>query len=43
MNFMHNTGILIDFVNLTKSEFLKLYTHITEQEYDNTVVIFNLS
>ncbi|WP_262482530.1 hypothetical protein [Bacteroides neonati] len=43
MNFMHNTGIMIDFINLTKEEFLKLYSHIAEQEYDNTVVIFHLS
>lgn len=43
MNFMHNTGILIDFINLTKEEFLKLYPQISEQEYLSTLTIFNLS
>ncbi|CDN30795.1 hypothetical protein BN938_0690 [Mucinivorans hirudinis] len=43
MNFLQDTSKMIDFITLSKAEFLKLYPQITEEQYHNTVAIFNLS
>ena len=36
-NFIDDEEKMIDFNAITKEEFLKSYSYITEQEYDNTM------
>lgn len=43
MNFIHDTQKMLDFITLSKEEFLKAYTQISEQEYENTLVLYHLS
>lgn len=43
MNFIHDTQKMLDFVTLTKEEFLKLYKEVSEQEYNNTLVLYHLT
>ena len=38
LNFTNDKEKMNDFKILTKEEFLKSYSYITEEEYDNTVL-----
>ena len=40
MNFLDDIEKMIDFKILTKKEFLKFYSYLTEEEYDNTLKFF---
>lgn len=42
MSFLNDVKKLHDFVTLTKSEFLNLYTQVSEQQYDYAVAVYNL-
>jgi hypothetical protein len=35
-NFIDDSEKMRDFMKLTKDEFLKSYSYLTEEEYDNT-------
>ena len=37
INFLNDKEKMIDFKILTKEEFLKSYSYLTEEEYDNTL------
>ena len=40
-NFIDDKEKMNDFKNLSKNEFLKSYSYLTEEEYDNTKTIYN--
>ena len=40
-NFIDDKEKMKDFKNLSKNEFLKSYSYLTEEEYDNTRAIYN--
>lgn len=40
-NFLNDIDKMYDFLALTKDEFLFSYDYLTEQEYDNTLRLFN--
>lgn len=40
-NFINDEEKMNDFFDNTKEDFLKLYSYLTEQEYNNTEVIVN--
>lgn len=39
-NFYDDEEKMFDFLILTKEEFLKSYSYLTEEEYDNTMDIY---
>lgn len=42
LSFIDDKEKMVDFKNLTKEEFLKSYSYLTEKEYDATVLHCNL-
>lgn len=43
MNFLQDTSKMIDFITLSKAEFLKLHPQITEEQYNNTSTLYHLT
>lgn len=39
-NFINDRDKMQDFLALTKEEFLEFYSYLTEEEYDNTLKIY---
>lgn len=42
-NFLHDVDKISDFVSLSKEEFLASYSYLTEEEYDNTKRLYEIS
>lgn len=38
ISFIDDNEKYIDFLNLSKEEFLKMYSYLTEEEYNNTMI-----
>ena len=38
ISFIDDGEKYIDFLNLSKEEFLKMYSYVTEEEYNNTMI-----
>jgi len=38
ISFIDDEEKYIDFLNLSKEEFLKMYSYVTEEEYNNTMI-----
>ncbi len=38
ISFIDDDEKYIDFLNLSKEEFLKMYSYVTEEEYNNTMI-----
>lgn len=43
MNFIQDRVKMLDFITLSKAEFLNRYTEVSEQEYDNTATLYHLT
>lgn len=41
-NFIDDKEKMIDFKILSKKEFLKSYSYLTEEEYDNTLMLYKV-
>ena len=40
-NFIHDYEKMVDFKNLSKDEFMRNYSYLTDDEYENTKRIYN--